>query len=219
MNSQTHLLLAAALFAEPGQPKRNIAALGGAFVPDAAIYGLWLWSKIRGIPENVVWGELYWQQPWQTYTAFGNSLPLYSAILVAGVLTARFSLNAVPDIAHPTETANERWWQFVRRQPLIIIFALAALAHLACDFPVHVDDAHAHLWPLSDWRFYSPVSYWNPEHYGNWFALFEMALGIGLAVLLFRRFHAFWVRALMVLAIIAYVAVPAYFILIIGGGS
>lgn len=215
MNSQTHLLLAATLFAEPNQPKRNIAALAGAFVPDAAIYGLWVWSKLNGIPENIVWNELYWQQPWQTYTAFGNSLPLYVSILLVGAIVARQPQTAQPGIDLPTVTISERWRAFVRRQPIAVIFALAALTHLAGDFPVHVADAHAHLWPLSDWRFYSPVSYWDPAHYGGWFSLFEIALGITLAVILFRRFQAKWVRGLMLLAMVAYIAVPAYFILVI----
>ena len=219
MNSQTHLLVAAWLFAEPGQPKRNIAALAGAFVPDAAIYGLWLWSKAKQIPEQTVWGELYWQQPWQTYTAFGNSAPLYAAILFAGVVTTRRVVPMAPEIRLPTQSMADRWRDFVQRQSVIVIFALAALTHLAGDFPVHVDDAHAHLWPLSDWRFFSPVSYWNPDHYGDWFLLFEIALGIGLAMILFRRFGALWVRAVMILAIVAYLAVPAYFVLIVGAGS
>lgn len=219
MNSQTHLLLAAALFAEPGQPKRNIAALAGAFVPDLAIYGLWAWSKLNGIPENTVWRELYWQQPWKTYTALGNSLPLYLAILVAGMLLLRQPQPGEFAVAKLQAPLGERWRTRIGRQTWLTIFALAALTHLAGDFPVHVADAHAHLWPLSDWRFYSPVSYWNPKYYGNWFALFEMALGIALAVILFRRFRAMWVRGLMVLAVVAYVAVPAYFILVLGGGS
>ncbi len=35
------------------------------------------------------------------------------------------------------------------------------------DLPVHHDDGHRHFFPLSDWRFASPVSYWDPEHYGR----------------------------------------------------
>lgn len=216
MNSQTHLLVAAVLFTEPGKPKRNTAALLGAFVPDAAIYGLWLWSKLNGIPETKVWGELYWQQPWQTYTAFGNSLPLYTTILIAGALMTGPRGTEITHITRsPAMTIGDHWREFIHRQPLIVVFALAALSHLAGDFPVHVADAHAHLWPLSDWRFRSPVSYWDPDHFGNVFSLIEISLGITLAVILFHRFHAHWVRGLMVLAMIAYVAVPAYFIFLV----
>ena len=44
--------------------------------------------------------------------------------------------------------------------------AIAALLHIALDFPLHADDAHRHFWPVSDWRFFSPVSYWDPAHNG-----------------------------------------------------
>lgn len=216
MNTQTHLLIAAALFAEPGEPKRNVAALAGAIVPDIAIYGLWVWSKIAGIPESVVWGELYWQQPWQTYTAAGNSLPLYALLLVAGLLLIRQPVPEAVGDAVSAQPFGERWRIRVARQTALTIFALSAMVHLAGDFPVHVDDAHAHLWPVSQWRFHSPVSYWNPDHYGTWFSVFEALLGIALAVILFRRFQAWWVRGLMILAIVAYVAVPAYFIFLFG---
>ncbi len=216
MNTQTHLLVAAALFTQPGEYRRNTAAILGAFVPDAAIYGLWAWSKLNAIPENTVWRELYWQQPWQSYTAFGNSLPLYLIILFAGAIVGNRLQARSLEIPLPAQTAPARWRAFLHRQPLAVIFALAAMSHIASDFPVHVVDAHAHLWPLSDWRFRSPVSYWDPAHYGNWFQPLEVALGVTLAVIMFRRFRDLWVRALMLAAVAAYVAVPMYFSLIIG---
>ena len=30
-----------------------------------------------------------------------------------------------------------------------------------------MDDAHRHFYPLSDYRFISLVSYWDPRHYGT----------------------------------------------------
>jgi len=79
--------------------------------------------------------------------------------------------------------------------------------------PLHVDDAHAHFWPFSDWRFVSPVSYWNPGYYGHIWAPIEGALALALALIavLWLRFQPRWVRAALVLAALSYVAVPAYF--------
>ncbi len=99
---------------------------------------------------------------------------------------------------------------------VLVIFALAALTHAAADFFLHVHDAHAHFWPLSDWRFASPVSYWDPRYYGQYFSVFEIFLGLGLCFMLFHRFQARWLRAVLLLAMIAYIAVPAYFIFVIG---
>ena len=67
-------------------------------------------------------------------------------------------------------------------------------------------------WPLSDWKFVSPVSYWNPAHYGDWFGMFETVLGIAMAALLFVRFRSVLIRSTLALCIALYAAVPAFFI-------
>jgi hypothetical protein len=99
----------------------------------------------------------------------------------------------------------------------LIFFSLAALTHIAGDFPVHVKDAHRHFWPLSDWKFVSPVSYWNPEFHGNIFSIFEMLLGATLSILLFRRFKSWLVRVPLILLFAAYILVPLYFAYQMGG--
>ena len=98
-----------------------------------------------------------------------------------------------------------------------MFLALAALTHLAADLPVHVDDAHRHLWPLSDWKFISPVSYWDPGHHGTAFSIFEALLGVVLCVILLRRFESWLVRVPLILLVDAYVLVPLYFTLQLGG--
>ena len=59
----------------------------------------------------------------------------------------------------------------------------------------------------------------GPAHHGGIFIYVEAALGVGLAILLFRRFRAVWVRSLLALAIAAYIAVPLYFTLALGDGT
>ncbi|MCY6379545.1 hypothetical protein [Hoeflea prorocentri] len=189
MNTQTHVLLAAAILTRQGEPARNVAVIAGALVPDLAIYTLFVWSKIAAVPEQRVWSELYFQPPWSEAVTVGNSAPLYVLILLVALLASRW----------------------LRPATALIFFALAALLHLVTDFPVHVDDAHAHLWPFSDWRFRSPVSYWNPDHNGGVFSVLEVGLGIALSLILWRRFQAKWVRALLFLAIVAYLGPPIYF--------
>ena len=213
MNTQTHLLVAAALLARPtdrgGTRARNAAVVAGALAPDAGVYGLFAWSKLAGVPENDVWRRIYFAEPVQTIQAVLNSVPLYALLLLAGAVL-------LAPRAEPTgDAATGGWWGLVASRSALGLFALAALLHLAGDLPVHADDAHRHFWPLTDWRFRSPVSYWNPEQGGDWFAFVEAALGILCAVLLWRRFRAWWVRGLLGLAIAAYVAVPIYFALVI----
>lgn len=167
-------------------------------MPDLAIFWLLGWSKIAGIPEMKVWREIYWQEPWHTRVAMGNSIPLYVFLFALGWILIR----NVPK--------REAFGGF------LTIFALGALLHLAGDLPVHVQDAHAHFWPISDWRFVSPVSYWNPAHYGDVFQIFEAILALGLIVILAARFKDLWARILLGLAAALYVGVPAYFYLTLG---
>lgn len=193
MNTQTHLLVAAAIFAKPDQRGRNTALIIGALLPDIAIFGLFAWAMMAGVPQNELWGRIYFSEPMLTLTAIGNSAPLYAAIAVVGWFWAK-----------------ARQGDDIPTLPALTVLALAALTHLAGDLPVHVDDAHPHFWPLTDWRFRSPVSYWDNAHHGRAFGVFEAALGIALAALLFRRFKALWVRGLLALCVLAYLAVPVF---------
>ncbi len=170
-----------------------MAAILGAVTPDLSIYALWLWSKVAGIPETQVWDEMFHASPWRDLADAGHSIPLYLAVLLAVFLSARG-----PDDVPWTGRA-------------MAVFAWAALLHIATDMPLHVDDAHAHFWPFSDWRFVSPVSYWNPDYYGHIWAPFEGAMALALIVVLWLRFQPRWVRAALVLAALSYVAVPVYF--------
>ena len=222
MNTQTHLLLAAALFCRPGHRGRNAAVLAGAFAPDLGVYGLFAWSKLAGVPEADVWRRIYFAEPMQTIQAVFNSVPLYAVLLIAGMaLLAPLSRTerAVAGAGAQQPASGGDWWSFVDGRSWLGLFALAALVHLAGDLPLHADDAHRHFWPLTDWRFHSPISYWDRAHYGGVFSLVEAALGVALATVLFRRFPIRWVRALCVLAVAVYVGVPLYFTLVLGGGQ
>ena len=165
----------------------------------------------------------------QTIQAVFNSAPLYAALLIVGLaLGERAGVPAVvpttsrgaahDDLASGSVARpSGGWWGAVTPLHWVALFALAALVHLAGDLPLHADDAHRHFWPLTDWRFHSPVSYWDRAHHGGVFSVIEAALGVVLCVMLWSRFHAAWVRALLVLAATVYVGVPLYFTLALGG--
>ena len=184
MNTPTHLLISAAVFTKPGRDRDNAAVLFGALLPDLFIYGLFVWSKLAGIPEGLLWREIYFGDDVQLISAIGNSAPLYVLLLGIG-------------------------WQLGRRW--LLLLSASAMVHLAFDFPLHQNDAHRHFWPLSDWRFESPLSYWEPSGYGSTVALAEATLALLLAVLLWRRFGHRWVRLSLILAGASYIAVPLYF--------
>lgn len=74
------------------------------------------------------------------------------------------------------------------RSPVMVALCGAALLHLGFDFLLHNDDGRAHFWPLSNWIFQSPVSYWDPDHYGNIAGAIEVALSLLCCGILWRRF-------------------------------
>lgn len=181
MITSTHVLLALAALSKRGEKQRNLSVLAGSLIPDLAIF---LWapyqSLVNGVSGAEMWGELYFEAPMQNLIAWFNSIPIYAGLLLIG-FAAR----------------SKHWGR------LLIVFALAALIHMATDLPVHADDAYRHFWPLSDWRFISPISYWDVDHHAAWVGKLDILLALGCIAILWRRFPASWVKiTLSVLAIL-----------------
>jgi hypothetical protein len=191
MNTQSHILMGAVLFGH-NVPRRAWAGMFGGLIPDVPMLAIVLALKISGVPDQTIFGELYWQNWWQVTNAVAHSFILWGALLV-------FSLA----LRHKAP-----WWT------LVAIFSASALIHTSIDFLVHREDAHMSFWPLTRWKFVSPVSYWDWRHYGRYFSVFEATLGLLMASLLFMRFRHMAARAALGLAMFTYVAVPAYFILL-----
>lgn len=140
------------------------------------------------MPEARIWSELYFSETWQTAVTVGNAAPLYALISAVGALS---------------------------RQAATALFGVSALIHIALDFPLHAGDAHAHFWPITDWRFESPLSYWNPAYHGDLVHLVEAGLSLVLTLVLWRRFRSWPVRGVLVLSLSLYALVPLYFSVVI----
>lgn len=184
MNTATHILTAAAVLTRSNQPYRNAAVLFGAFLPDLSIFALFAWAKFNGFSQAEIWRELYWQEPWQTFGAISNSFPIWAVVLGIGLVV---------------------------RSKIVIALAGAAFIHLALDFPVHADDAHKHFWPLTDWRYYSPLSYWDTNHHSGYVMAAEFALCLVGMIALWLRFSGWVVRTALVAGMVSLVAVPVFF--------
>lgn len=172
MNTPAHLLLGAAALAGPDRRGTTAAALLGALAPDLSLYlmaGVAL--VVLQIPPQVVFDELYFTDAWQTVFAIDNSFLVWAALFGLAV------------------------WS---RRPVLVTFTAAALLHVATDFPFHNDDARPHFWPLTDWRFESPLSYWNSDHGARWLAPLEGLLCLGLTVVLVARYGGLGWRALWI---------------------
>ncbi len=168
MNTPTHLILAAAVFAKPNQPKLTWAALIGGFLPDLSLYFMVIWHKfVLNTSEPVIFDEVYFSKYWQFVFSVDNSFFVWGAILGLALV------------------ARSGW---------LIALAGAGFLHLMFDFPLHNDDARVHFWPVTDWKFESPVSYWDPAHYGNIMAPMEYIFALILLAILWRRFSGRFTR-------------------------
>jgi hypothetical protein len=200
MNTQTHILMGAVLFG--GRiPKRAWAAALGGVVPDIPMFAIVGALKFYGINDFIIFGILYWQPWWQTANAIGHNFWLWGGLLLAAILfRERQTLSAA---------AIDRW-------SVVIALAASGLLHTAVDFLCHREDAHMSFWPVTNWKFMSPVSYWDSQYFGREFQMFETALGLVLAILLFMRFRHILVRAALAIVALLYVAVPIYWRLTFG---
>jgi hypothetical protein len=196
MNTQSHALMGAVIFGRNVSARAWAGALGG-LAPDVPMLAIVLALKLAGVPDFTIFDEMYWQNWWQVTNAIAHSFLLWGGVLAACVLLRR----------RPEGLFGGAGWR-----PLVAAFSASALLHACIDMLVHREDAHMHFWPLTRWKFMSPVSYYDPAHYGRAFGLFELALGLAMCVLLFRRYRHWALRTLLIIAMCAYVAVPAYFI-------
>ncbi len=174
----------------------TIAALIGALLPDASLFFMWGLANLQGVPESVIWNQWYYSDQWQHIGAMTNSIPVFLIIAI-------FSI-AIRQSIHQEHTHVRGWFA------LVFIGAIAALLHALTDLPLHHNDGHPHFWPLSHWVFSSPVSYWDPNHFGTQWSFFEWLIAAVLIVYLWRQFKNRFTRGCLVFAALSYVVVILY---------
>jgi hypothetical protein len=174
VNTPSHYILNLALLGTTVAPNANIAITLGAIVPDLPIFVFYFVAKfVLKLPEGQIWSEAYYQPFWQTLVALFHSIPLAAIALLLCLYGG---------------------WK-----PGAIFFG-SAILHSLLDLPVHHDDAHRHFFPFSDYRFISPISYWDPKHYGNIIACIELLLVLAVTPLVFGLLKT-WTSKILLLAI------------------
>ena len=193
MNTPAHLIFGLAAFGKPDAAKVTAAALVGALIPDLSLYLLSGWHLfILSTPPETVFGQLYYSEGWQRIFRVDNSILLWALALILAVMA---------------------------RSPVTIALCAAALLHLFLDFPLHNDDARAHFWPLTNWKFISPVSYWDGDHYGNIVGPIEMVMVVAAAVYLWRRFTGMLMRVFVCALAAVQVAPVLIWLIFFQGGA
>ncbi|MEE9388687.1 MAG: cobalamin biosynthesis protein CobQ [Paracoccaceae bacterium] len=185
MNTPAHLIFGTAAFGRPGQKAVTIGAILGSLAPDISLYLMVVWSVfVAGISPNVVFGQYYYSDAWQQVFAVDNSFVLWGLGLGIAIWAAR---------------------------PAYIAFAGAGLLHLIFDFPVHNHDARMHFWPLSDWVFVSPISYWDVRFHASIVSPIEITAALLLVAVLLFRYRRYYARFLILLvAVVEVLATGAF---------
>ena len=66
------------------------------------------------------------------------------------------------------------------------VFFVSVFVHALGDLPVHAIDAHRHFWPFSQFRYHSPLSYWDTRFHARGVALVEALLVLAASLALHR---------------------------------
>lgn len=186
MNTPSHLIINAALRKRVGDalPIPRSAFLLGAVLPDIPLFALWIgfyvyYRYILNDPSisamDPMFDRFYFANP--LWIAGHNLLHAPLILLSALALLWRFRAAA---------GTRGNWWFW---------FAAGCLVHTALDIPTHVNDGPVLFFPL-EWsiRFQSPISYWDPRHFGREFAIFELLLDLALLTYLFGPGLWGWLR-------------------------
>lgn len=160
-------LAAARLVAPRGGGPSALPALGGGALPDLPMAAGLAWAAGRRLRfgREVLEGEVCSRRRFAAPDA-----ALHSALPVAVTLAV---VAAAP---------KGRW------KPGVLAFGLGWAGHVVSDALTHGSDARPILWPISPWRFRSPISYRERERHARLVGSVEHAADLAaLAWLLLAR--------------------------------
>ena len=181
MTTHSHAILNIALLSKRDKPFLHRYAFIGAVLPDLPLFIFFIIeSVIRKTPQRELWGSVYFTEAWQNFFDIFNSIPLILILLGIGY----YLLN------------SER----------ITIFAWSLLIHCAFDFLTHHDDGHHHFYPLSDFVFESPISYWDRDHHAAIVAPIERVVILAASIYLFPRLKTRLARGCLIVINVLFLA-------------
>jgi hypothetical protein len=184
MNTPAHAVASLLLLGRKRQPELVTPIVLGAVLPDLPMFVFYFVEKLgRGLPEQQIWSEAYYAPAWQDFFDLFNSFPLIIGLMLIG------------------RALGNRW---------LFVLAASMALHGLFDLPLHVDDGHRHFFPLSDWRFASPVSYWDPAHFGRITAPIEAVFTLAGSAVLLRRYESRRVRGGLIAIGALYLAFIAF---------
>lgn len=177
MNTPSHFLMSVALRRYfKFQTARPSAVWLGSVAPDISLYAFtfgafFYYTQFKDWESRetfyYIFDYLYFNDP--VWILFHN---LLHAPISVGIL---YGFNHFFRSVYPKLSMWIRW------------FLMTCMLHAAVDIVTHFDDGPLILFPF-EWsvRFYSPISYWDPQHFGREFSYVEMGLNIMLILYLLQ---------------------------------
>lgn len=182
MNTQSHFLinycLARLLHLKGRCGVRMSAIVWGSLAPDIMIYILSVgtafyyrffhgWTIGEGFDH--AFDTLFFENEWWIvlHNFFQAPIILITAIVVSWLIMRKAKRGS----EEQSRTYTISLWVFV--------FSVSAFLHTVIDILTHHNDGPLILFPFNlTARFLSPVSYWDGDHYGGIFAIFEGVLNL-----------------------------------------
>ncbi|HEY9299002.1 MAG TPA: hypothetical protein VIQ31_22130 [Phormidium sp.] len=185
MKTPSHAIINLAILGRTQHSELNLLIVTGGILPDIPIFLFYFWAKyIARLPEATIWSKAYYEPFVQNIVALFHSIPLAGI----GWLIA-----------------------YYLGPPCVQILFISTILHSLGDLPVHNDDAHRHFFPFSNYRFISPISYWDRKHYGSIVSLVEMLLVLLSTYRVFGFVNSYAGKGLLILVNAFYWAGPVYF--------
>ncbi len=170
--SHAALTWAAARPWAPSEARVAVGAASGAVFPDlpALAGAVWLGSRWRRLNRSALCEEVCAKPSFA-----GPDATLHSALPVGALLLILLTLGSK---------------KLSLRKPLLT-FLIGWAGHVLTDALTHAEDARPILWPISVWRFRSPISYWDRSRYARTFTMLEHGILLLLVTwTISRRFRA-----------------------------
>jgi hypothetical protein len=183
MNTPAHAIINLLILGRKDKPDHNLMIVLGSILPDLPMFIFYFYEKIRAVPERIIWTQSYYDSGWQLFIDLFNSFPL---AIIGGLIAYYYSASK-----------------------LISLF-VSIFLHLVEDFPLHNHDAHRHFLPFSNWRFHSPISYWDSRHYGHIIGLLEAFTVVIACFILARRYTSLSARILIGIIVAVYIIYFGY---------
>ncbi len=152
--SHAALTWAAARLSAPSGISVAVGGASGAALPDlpALAGAVWLGSRRRRLNRSALCEEVCAKPSFA-----GPDAALHSVLPVGALLLILWTLGSK---------------ELSQRKPLLT-FLIGWVGHVLTDALTHAEDARPILWPISEWRLRSPISYWDRSRYARTFTMAE----------------------------------------------